>query len=31
MEKKKPGERVRVTTLRDGKSKEFEIRLAEPQ
>jgi S1-C subfamily serine protease len=31
MEKKRPGQRVRVTTRRDGRDKEFEIRLAEPQ
>lgn len=31
MEKHKPGEKVVITTRRDGQQKDFEIRLADPQ
>ncbi|MEP5766391.1 MAG: trypsin-like peptidase domain-containing protein [Halieaceae bacterium] len=31
MEKKKPGEEVLITTQRDGETREFRVRLAEPQ
>jgi S1-C subfamily serine protease len=31
MEKKKPGDRITVTTRRDGERREFRLRLAEPQ
>ena len=31
MEKKKPGDRVTITTRRDGETREFTLRLAEPQ
>ena len=31
MEKKKPGDRIRVRTRRDGEEMEFDVRLAEPQ
>jgi S1-C subfamily serine protease len=31
MEKKKPGDRVSVTTRRDGEEMQFDVRLAEPQ